>query len=1632
MNIKNSAINEIPDLAVIESNWNFNSNFPSLKNHQIDRFQVIETIKEVLTPDNPVVFLEGESGIGATTVLAQFTIANQSCTFSIFLNPASRYSYSLEYVKIKLAEQFKIFLDGVPYDKASIDDGEYSSLIHRVRAKFKNSPAYFVVDGLAHIAPEDENDVRSILTKALPTGMDSFRFLLAGNQVRLSGHLNRVSSKPYQLMRFTPAEVDQLFLEFDLEQRQLDELKDICKGNPGRLCSIRRLLKSGKSLDDILGVAPEKYLDFIELEFATVKSFTMPQRRAIAVLAYSKQPVSVLDLAAISNVEEELIQDILTSCVFLDKHESGKVDFISNSHRKFAESQLKEFQREVNDLQIRFLSEKPGSETTLLFLPTYLEQSNKYLELIELISNDHYYALFDSTQSLTQLRQRAALGLASAHALKNTTSVFQFCLQKSLFIDLSESSSSKAEVEALVSIGQNRHAMHLVERAVTKMSKLSLLSAYASGLKKKSKNIEPFILDAIRDLVGEVDFSDASNASWQISEDLISIDPDLAADALEKSLCNSDDRQKDLVYSRLSLVASMGQKAVEGNSFEGKIKTKAVREFTSALTQFQRNKSSDQIIEFISKANVKNRIYLLTSFISSQRVRDGLLSLISYALDVIVKDSTYTPKAKDYADLAAPLRYQDGDNEKLKNLVARFDGQIGLVRGASVTRDWVRLNISIAYAEFKYAPEAACARLLESYYDVSQVANVEIQAECYARLFYALNHIDPNNFYENKEGLKSVIDGELKRSLSQLTEHAASQHECVESALPAIVEYDPLAAVAIARSLNTAINRDHAYQQILELLVKRKSSDELCGLFRTVLSMFTNSFMMENTVENCTAILAKNDFDSGWAEELRISVHRITNLAQSATCKVNLYKYASGSDAKPAVDDLLESITRLIESVNPTASRNDICFKAVEAVSEHYPEKAEVIYNRTIESRGTVEFENLDVQQSFLQCLALVVRSFGAAFKNNLVNDQMLTRLSSAISRILSAKQQMSLYTDLASRAWVSGFNTKKIVDEFCRPLLDSTRKKDASTYKSLLEISFPALFIAHNSSALKQLDDLGSAAKNAAIINTCELIRRKLTRNEPDATDDADECLIDFQEAWDICSLMEYVDYDAALYQIMDKLCRTVASKKNKSRLTALQRREVSDKIITIASSRFPDTKNILHEGYLICAMAKAYMLADEKLASWEGLITRANSIPNVADKAYVLIQILKCLPAKFTATQKNLVQQAEDASELIPSLKDKLGRFELFSLACKDLNLNAAKATLKKSLTMSLQLENLDDAAEIQKSLINVADQIEPGYADILLELFDDDPARSFAKEHARHNVEVLKAKKSLADCNGINGAELIPEECLSEAAWRNLSALLAHRITTKPLLTMTSYMSASSSLGLGEIYPLFCWYIENASKKYVSVEDSKAQILPLCESLLTSTELALSVVSRIDDFSINHIDVEVPPSGLLIKPKDRKDALLYIQNWLNQNCVEYIKFCDPYFTKDDIDLVQAILAANPNCRVHILASAAYLASEDSSSNEAFERAWHKISDQTPPDTFIYGVGKHEGKELIHDRWMISKNSALRIGTSINSLGDKYSEISIMTDAERLTCEAELNKFLNDQVSLGGARIKMTRYQL
>jgi hypothetical protein len=1609
-------------------NWNYVNSFPRVIGNEVIRDDVLETISEIFTSHTSVVFLEGDSGIGLTTTLAQFVSRDEKQCFSLFLSPASRLAYDISYIRVRIAEQLKLFLDSVSFDKGAIDEAEYQTLINRTRSRMRGKQAYFVIDGLCHIPRDDDAYIEAIMTQALPLGVEGFRFLISGTQDRLGKYLNSTGSKPYQLKRLTKAETITFFEEQNLSDQEVDEIFHLCRGIPSRLSTVRRQMKFGVTLADIMSAEPEQNLDFVNLDFKNFDALSDDEKKLIAILAFSKQNVGFLEISEIANCDKSYVTETYNKLTIFDISIHSAA-FVSTAHRKTAENKLSDFKAEVNDMQINFLRSAPTSETSLLYLASYLQQTNKNMELIELISTEHYQSLLDSTQSLSQLKSRAEIGMHSAQALSNALYSFQFSLQKGLFIDLAKSSASKAEIDALVAIGKMQHAMTLVERTVTKVTKLWLLAAYASGLRKSGKNIDPYLMEQIVSLASSVELNGEEEVASQIAEDLLLVDVNLATEVLDRSLQKNDSKVRDLAFSRLSIIAAQSNEALGGPGLDANIKNRALQAFTLAFSSYHNKDSASSLLKLLHTIPDKNKIRLLIDFIAVQEKREGVAELIDYALTLIIKETAYLPKAKDYADLATPLNLQDIGNQAMADFVSRFDGQSGLIKKTSVTRDWVRLSASLCYAEARYDQVAACNRLLNAYYDVCEISSLEIQSECYARLLYTLRDIDPENTFDSKEGLKAVIDEGLNNCVTALLENSASQFSSIEPILPVMIEHDLDHAVTLADQLNTHRSRLLAYREILELLVKSNSSDIKCNAFKKVLGKIDISEVVNGSLSACAKILAKKTFDEGWASTLKTSLMRVKDPAVFAACSVNIFKIYAMSTNPLDSEYLTKSISILLEKTHSTPARDDICFRAAEALAQNYPEKAEEMYSAAVNLRGNLETENRNCQKTFFQCLALLARSLGAALKKKCLDESMLPRFSELVSRLSAQKQQISLYNDLACRAWISDSMLQTIVRDYCWPLLNRTKSRNESLYREMIQICFPSLYLSGPQAAICELENLDEPNRNQAIFNTCELIRRKLTVYDPPQNDDNDQSVFEQSEALMVLDLLAHMNYDAGIYLVIKKFTESVTSRKNKSKTTNQQKRDFYDRLVKIIESKLPDPNNIQHEGYKICCMAYASTLKESGHGIWQGLIEDARKIPNVADRAFVFIQIARCLPGKEFQLLKDTLSEAESCSDAIPSLIDKLGRLEMYSLACKNFSLIDAKNVLKRSLQMSHDVENYEEAASIQKSLIDAADQLEPGFADALLELFDDDPARKLAKVHAKHTIEVIKAKKDLAD--SIHPSTGISDKYMPEACWKNLGALQINRINAKPYFQLASLISPNSTLGLYESYPFLCWYIENAVRKSLTVEESKLNILPICEILLLSTELAFSIVSRKLPNTPHEFESQ-SVVGMMVKPNSRDQSLAYIQHWLNRYCVDYVKFCDPYFTSADVDVVQSIQAANPECPIHVLARASHLKAHNSASSDAFEDAWKNISDQTAPETYIYGIDKLDGKELIHDRWLLSKGQGLRIGTSINSIGNKLSEISIMTPDELARCEAEIDKFLNNQVYIDGTRVKVTRYQI
>lgn len=156
----------------------------------------------------------------------------------------------------------------------------------------------------------------------------------------------------------------------------------------------------------------------------------------------------------------------------------------------------------------------------------------------------------------------------------------------------------------------------------------------------------------------------------------------------------------------------------------------------------------------------------------------------------------------------------------------------------------------------------------------------------------------------------------------------------------------------------------------------------------------------------------------------------------------------------------------------------------------------------------------------------------------------------------------------------------------------------------------------------------------------------------------------------------------------------------------------------------------------------------------------------------------------------------------------------------------------------------------------------------------------------------------------------------------------------------------------------------------------------------------------------------------SSYLVRPGERERALVLLREWCEQNVKDSLVICDPFFGPDDLEILQIVRAASPQCSVEILTSAKHHNNERVMKpwDETYRTSWRRISSQDPPDTKVVIIGlKSSGDHPIHDRWWLTDDAGLRMGTSLNSLGiNKESEISFLGREEASHILSDVGGFL------------------
>src|SRR5262249_38487027 len=276
-------------------------------------------------------------------------------------------------------------------------------------------------------------------------------------------------------------------------------------------------------------------------------------------------------------------------------------------------------------------------------------------------------------------------------------------------------------------------AIALAQSTILKEDRLHLLATINRIRRQSGLLPEPELTEQIRLLYDQIDPVALGDRSIEIACDLVYTDPDLAIRLVEEATKTREGKDAlDWAFATLSISAATSPGDSKSTQAAEKLRSRItnpnLQGFLSAVSLLFANSSATEVIRQVSKLDPKNRLFFLRRWAVANESKNDTAEVLEHAIDLLIRDTEYTPKTRDLREIATPLPYI-ADNNKIKALVGRFDSQKGLIEELGTSEDFVRLQLILARAESKYDFTAASNRIMEVYWYISEIQDLETKVE---------------------------------------------------------------------------------------------------------------------------------------------------------------------------------------------------------------------------------------------------------------------------------------------------------------------------------------------------------------------------------------------------------------------------------------------------------------------------------------------------------------------------------------------------------------------------------------------------------------------------------------------------------------------------------------------------------------------------------------------------------------------------------------------------------------------------------------------------------------------------------------------------------------------------------------
>lgn len=1617
--------------------------FPQVRSSEfIERSNYFSQFDDKFENGSNLIILEGKEDSGKTTICAQFALRNIETSISIFFNPHHKLDYSLEFYCSNFIYQAKHIL-GVEQPEnieRLLSVEEYNQTLFALRKSLRSSKKKItlIIDGLEEKINENNSFIVELMN-IIPFGENIFRIIISGNEkdyLKIHKKLAKQNIESIDTIGFSPLEIEEFLKGINLSDTERSELSKITHGLPGRLNTIRRILTTSNTrYEDVLN--SNTYGAWLELDCNSVNLDNPFISSVISLLSLSDKSYPSDELAKICCTTKEEIDKLILTHSILEKS-GDNIKLISNGHKNYFAGILRGNKSKVEEMLINYYV-SDGSVNSIIELPKLHAKSKDWSKVLDVLDADYLPRIIENTGSLLIVNESLKLGIQASDEINKYGHLWRYSIQGGIVNELDNFLFWESEIEARIAISDFTGSILLAESAVLKIDRLRLLALIAKRQKQLNNSVDEELTDLIKDLYAEIDLFNVGEKIYDIVGDLLYAMPNLAIEIIEKSSDSMDNGNiNDWIVTKLSF-AAIDSSLKENDQSENSKKLEAiqslnnpkVKKINKAISFLVGNYSADKVILEVNKLEDSNeKLRLLRLWLNNNKSNIiGVENVMDLALDQLIEESSSSAITVDLLkELSNNLPFLKNEKEQ-KELCSRFQNLEKNVKESALSKNKYIFQLNIIHTQFNLNNNAWKSKLNELIKEVDGIEDTLIKLDSYAEIYSKLTVIKEDSIGKKIGFLYAKII-ELAKVIFNET---GSHYKASEYLLKIIGKKNPVLGLKICDLINTEYRREKGKILLVESYLDNNLKNVKIDLLKKIESSLINSdskeILLLNVLERYSE--AKSLHFNTIKDLLHFgkNVNYIKDNSKKTFGYILGYKILVKNNewkSKMAVsqEDLIYSTWNSIEA---DWQKIDVGFKICSEISEISPVFANKIFNESVQLKKSSWINSEIVARTYQMSISVILKAF-----LNLCNSSENTKnefktVETIIARIPSNVEKLLLWTELGFQAYISDKNNiaKNILDNHILPIIDDLKSKKNDLSTVITSICYVHLF--NSELAERYANDLSINKREALYGQLCYFY---LTKRCP--FDIYEEGVLKYQFTYSDISktieILKKVTNDSNIYDKINHISKAIKSSKNI--LSSIQIGEIVKELSSIVNISLPDIKNIKHDGFKILSQLKIDTIQPKGIDNkthWKKVFSEVKNIPNISDRIFVNSVLLEDIPfdkigdENFKVTIfKNIIEELNKLTvhyefvQRIIDISDVMYRIDRVEW----------KKMVDKAFLVSGKLEEGSEVYESQKNIIDSMYRLDPDYAKRLIQSIDNKTNDKNISKLVKDHYQSLNLASKIKNNTTILDKEKANSRLVIKAIIDSIRSLNSGRMTAKKIKDISGYLKlGNSSLTFHEIFPVYMYYLINCGITY----RLNKSVGPLENIHLENFSEAVKASELIHLFSrkrkINSLDNkkffidEEFVENQLVKPETREEAINFIKTWMEETVEEFILIADPYFVKEDLEILKIVKeCCNNDIEIDILGSKA---GPKTDTEIEFTNYWNYISAELPPFTKItFCWIPDKGNDTpFHDRWVLTKNGGLRLGTSLNSMGiGKESELSVMTPNEALNIrENSLKEYIS-----------------